>query len=302
MSKFFNDTRVAAGRNAGADPVVTDLDAAIGSLKKAAQSNGSKTHSTENDVGRLLLPLEQTDQVTADVAASRLANCASIRLPRNEEKSFLVTQYNPSMQAAVEAYRTLRTRLTKQQTKRGMRSLVITSAAQGEGKSLTAFNLALCYAKMPNFPVLLVDADVRSQGLSRLLGDSDSPGLTKVLETGGDYQSAILHTDCSALYALPAGSSSTSPSELFSGPNWKEFMGWASETFRLVIVDCPPVLNVSDFELVMAPCDSAILVVRSRKTASTHLSKVLAQVDPRKMAGVVFNATEEQINGYYPAA
>ena len=302
MSKFFNDTRIAAGSNPSVDPVVTDIDAAVGSLKKAASTNGSRTHSNETEVSRLLLPLEQTDQLTADVAASRLANCATIRLPRSEEKSFLVTQYNPSMQAAVEAYRTLRTRLTKQQAKKGMRSLVITSAGQGEGKSLTAFNLALCYAKMPNFPLLLVDADLRSQGLSRLMGDSESPGLTKVLEDGSDYPSAILRTDCAGLYVLPAGSSSTSPSELFSGPNWKEFMGWASETFRLVIVDCPPVLNVADFELVMAACDSAILVVRSRKTASTDLSKVLAQVDARKMAGVVFNAAEEAVSGYYPAA
>jgi capsular exopolysaccharide synthesis family protein len=302
MSKFFNDTRTVAGANHGADPVVTDLDAAIGLLKQDPQANGSRPQSNENEVSRLLMPLEKTDQLTADLASSRLANCRRFRLPRAEEKSFLVTQYNPAMQAAVEAYRTLRTRLTKQQTKKGMRSLVVSSVAQGDGKTLTAFNLALCYAKMQNFPLLIIDADLRSRGLTRLLGDPESEGLSKILETGCDYESAILGTDFSGLYALPSGSSSTSPAELFSGPHWKEFIGWAAETFRLIIVDCPPILNVTDSELIMTPCDSAILVVRSRKTASTSLSKVLAQIDSGKLVGVVFNGTEEPVNGYYPAA
>src|SRR5579863_5283828 len=131
MSKFFNDTRTAAGANHGADPVVTDIDAAIGLLKQETEANGSKPHANENEVSRLLMPLEKTDHLTADLASSRLANCRTFRLPRTEEKSFLVTQYNPAMQAAVEAYRTLRTRLTKQQAKKGMRSLVVSSVAQG---------------------------------------------------------------------------------------------------------------------------------------------------------------------------
>lgn len=301
MSKFFNDTRTAAGTKHQADQVVTDLDAAIGLLRQDAQTNGSKPQANENEVTRLITPLEKTEELTASMAASRLADCRSIRLPRAEEKSFLVTQYNPAMQAAVEAYRTLRTRLTKHQAKKGMRSLVVSSASQGEGKTLTSFNLAVCYAKMQNFPLLIVDADLRSRGLSRMLGDPESPGLAGILETGRDYESAILATDFPGLYALPAGSSSTSPAELFSGLNWKEFIGWAAETFRLIIVDCPPVLNVADFELVMAPCDSALLVVRSRNTAASSLSKVLAQIDSAKLAGVVFNATEEPVHGYYPA-
>jgi capsular exopolysaccharide synthesis family protein len=301
MSKFFDETRVAAGINPGTDPAVTDIDSAVVSLKRAAPANGSKPHSNESDANRLLTPLDPSGQLTADGVANRLAKCHTIRLPRTEEKSFLVTQYNRGMQAAVEAYRTLRTRLTKQQTKKGMRSIVVSSAAPGEGKTLTAFNLALCCAKVQNFPLLIIDADLRTQGLSKLLGRPESPGLFRILEDECDYASAILATDCPGLYVLPAGSGSSSPPELYSGPKWKDFMGWAAETFRFVIVDCAPVLNVADFELVMAPCDSVILVVRSRKTASIYLSKVLAQIDAKKIAGVVFNAAEEPVQGYYPA-
>ena len=75
-------------------------------------------------------------------------------------------------------------------------------------------------------------------------------------------------------------------------------MGWATETFRLVIVDSPPILNMADFELLLAACDSAILVVRSRKTPSASLSRTFAEVDPTKLIGVVFNSAEEPASGY----
>jgi capsular exopolysaccharide synthesis family protein len=297
MSKFFNDTRVAGRTGTPTDSSPVDLEAAVDSLKKSVESNGSAA-AKDAEGSRLLKPFEDGDRITAELAARRLANCQSIRLPRTEERSFLVTQYNPAMQAAVEAYRSLRTRLSKRQAKNGMRSLVVSSASQGEGKTLTAFNLALCYARMENFPLLVVDADLRGQGLSRLLGEPESPGLAKILEEGCDYSTAILSTDFAGLYVLPAGSGASSPPELFSGSQWSEFMGWATETFRMVIVDSPPVLNMADFDLLMGACDSALLVVRSRKTVSAALSKILAEVDPAKLAGVVFNASEDPVKGY----
>jgi protein-tyrosine kinase len=296
MSKFFDETRMAGHAGATrADAAPINLEAAVSALKKGGHANGS---AKDSEPRRLFKSIEENDRLTAELAATRLAGCVTIRLPRNEEKSFLVTQYNPSMQAAVDAYRTLRTRITKRQVKNGLRSLAVSSAAQGEGKTLTAFNLALCYARMENFPVLVVDADLRSQGMSRLLGDPTSGGLAQILEGGCEYKSAIVATDFGRLYALPAGSTTSSPPELFSGPNWSEFMAWATETFRLVIVDSPPILNMADFELLMAACDSAILVVRSRKTTSALLSRTFAEVDPAKLIGVVFNGADEPASGY----
>jgi protein-tyrosine kinase len=294
MSKFFNETRSVQNPNPAPETGNVDIQELVGSLKQSMESNGSSaTHAAEMDLKHLLQPLKDSHEVAAEVAAGRLENCRTIRLPRTEEKSFLVTQYNPAMQAAVEAYRTLRTRLVKQQTRTGARSLVVSSGVQGEGKTLTAFNLALCYANIQNWPVLLVDADLRTRGLSRLMGDPDSPGLARILEDNCPCQSAVLSTDIPSLYVLPAGETSASPSELFSGPRWKEFIGWAAESFRLVLIDCPPVLNLADFELIAAPAESVMIVVRARKTARESLTKVLAQIDPRKLAGVVFNAAEE---------
>jgi tyrosine-protein kinase Etk/Wzc len=299
MSKFFNETRNLQATNAAPATANLDIQELVGSLKKSMSSNAA-TVQAETDLKHLLKPLKESHAGTAQVLSGRLEKCRSIRLPRTEEKSFLVSQYNTGMQSAVEAYRTLRTRLTKQQTKSGARSLVISSAAQGEGKTLTSFNLALCYANIQNWPVLLVDADLRTGGLSALMGDPESPGLAGILEGTASYQDSILHTDCSSLYVLPCGDTRSSPPELFSASNWKEFIGWASETFRLVIIDSPPIMNLADFELISAPCESAMLVARARKTDRRSLTRVLAQVDPKKLAGIVFNAAEdEQSKGYY---
>lgn len=300
MSKFFNETRSVQKINPVPATANVDIQELVGSLKQGMESNGATaTHHGEMDLAHLLKPLKESTAVATQVAAGRLEKCRSVRLAREEEKSFLVTQYNPGMQAAVEAYRTLRTRLVKQQTKTGARSLVVSSGVQGEGKTLTVFNLALCYANIQNWPVLLVDADLRTRGLSRLMGDPETPGLAKILEEDCPYQSAVLSTDVSSLYILPAGETSASPSELFSSSRWKEFMGWAAESFRLVLIDSPPVLNLADFELIAAAAENVMIVIRARKTARESLNRVLSQIDPRKLAGVVFNAAEELANRDY---
>src|SRR5579859_7479501 len=215
MSKFFNDTRSVQKINPAPATANVDIQELVGALKQGIEAS-SASDSTDMDLKHLLQPLKDSHEISSQVAAGRLEKCLSIRIPRTEEKSFLVTQYNPAMQAAVEAYRTLRTRLVKQQTRTGARSLVVSSGAQGDGKTLTIFNLALCYANIQNWPVLLVDADLRTGGLTGLMGDPESPGLAGILEGNASYQDVVLRTDCPSLYVLPCGDTTSSPPELFS--------------------------------------------------------------------------------------
>ena len=134
MSKFFNETRTVRKTDSAPATVNVNIQDLVSSLKEHMASNAAAaSHSGEIDLQHLLQPLQESNEVASQVAAVRLENCRSIKLPRTEERSFLVSQYNPAMQAAVEAYRTLRTRLVKQQTRNGARSLVVTSSAQGEG-------------------------------------------------------------------------------------------------------------------------------------------------------------------------
>lgn len=309
MSRFFNETRKAlqqerngANRSNGSGTFSVDLQEAINELKSGIDKEfHPAAPPNPSQVIPILSALGRTDEVSAQLAAVRLEQCRRIRLPRGDEKLFSTAQYNRSMQVAVEGYRTLRTRLVKRQTENGTRSLVISSATQGEGKSLTSMNLALCYANIQNWPILLVDADLRTRGLSRLMGDPDSPGLAQILENGCSYDSAILATDIPNLYVLPAGESACPPPELFSSTRWKEFIGWCNEAVRLVIIDTPPVLDLTDFELITAVCESVLVIVRARTTNKESLTRLRNQLDFNKVVGVVVNSAEpdRRGNSYY---
>ncbi len=270
-----------------------DVQKAVTSLKARMESQSADS-SVAVDPG--FQPLAH--DIATEVAEVRLENCRRMGLPRDNEKSFLSPEYNLSMQAAVEAYRTLRTRLVKQQTKQGTRSMVITSAAQGEGKTLTTLNMALCYAKIENWPVLVIDADLRSKGLSLVLGNPPAPGLSELLECKCSTEDAIYRTDAPNLWFLPAGTASTPPPELFSSPHWKDLVGWCSESFRMVIIDSPPMLNLADFELIAGCCESVMLVVRAKSTQREPLTKVLAQIETGKLSGIVFNSAEQVHKSY----
>jgi protein-tyrosine kinase len=301
MSRFFNETRKTGTTQSNGTPAYATVNVqdAVDTLKKGIKNDVPPAQSNISVLEPFFGILNKTSEIGTQVAAVRLENCRKINLPRDNEKSFLAAQYNPGMQLAVEAYRTLRTRLVKRQTEQGTRSLVISSAAQGEGKTLTSFNLALSYANIQNWPVLLIDTDLRTRGLTRLLGDPESPGLAKVLESGVPYQSAILATSSPNLYFLPAGTGATSPPELFSQERWKEFIGWCSESFRLVIIDAPPILGLADFELISAPCESVMLVVRARTSERDSLAKIRHQIDAKKVVGVVLNYASDPDNKKY---
>jgi capsular exopolysaccharide synthesis family protein len=193
----------------------------------------------------------------------------------------------------------LRTRLLKKQAKSGMRSLAITSTAQGEGKTFTSLNLALCYANLQDRSVLLIDSDLRTQGLSALLGFADLTGLGDILDGSCSYESAILRTDYPNLYFLPAGTSPVPAAELFSKAKWKEFITWCGETFQTTLADSPPVLDLADTELIVGACEGVLLVTRAGKTRRHALAKVINQVDAKKLAGVVFNDCKEAATKNY---
>lgn len=300
MSRFFNETlKSEAGQKGVVTPASIDLQQAVDHLKKGIHVASPVEPATPAVFEPILGVLNQSNQVGSQVTTRRLEHCRKVVLPCDNEKSFLAAQYNPDMHLAAEAYRTLRTRLVKRQTESGTRSLVVSSPEGGEGKTLTALNLALCYANMQNWPVLLVDTDLRTRGLSHVLGDPETPGLAKVLESDVPYEHAILATNLPNLYILAAGTAVTSPPELFSRDCWKEFIGWCAESFRLVIIDSPPILGLADFELISAPCESILLVVRARKSEREAVTKMRQHMDASKVVGVVLNSITDPNNKKY---
>jgi capsular exopolysaccharide synthesis family protein len=186
----------------------------------------------------------------------------------------------------------------KARESRAISSIVITSTAKSEGKTLTAFNLAYCCAQLEDTPVLLVDADLRTQGLTTLTKNQEQLGLRNVLGAGVPYADAVAATDVPNLYLMGAGSGTESPAELFSGSGWSQFMAWASEAFRFVLVDSPPIGVVADLNLIETGCDGSLIVVRAHRTTERALEDALGQIDCTKVLGVVWNEDSRSPEGY----
>ena len=136
-----------------------------------------------------------------------------------------------------------------------------------------------------------MDADLRSRRLTCLFG-YPPPGLGEVLSGKTSFAEAILATDLPNLYLLGAGTPSAPPPELYAGPRWKEFIGWAGECFKLILIDSPPIVPLSDFELISGSCDGYLTVVRALSTQREALQKAAQVGDPKKSLGVVLNSIE----------
>jgi capsular exopolysaccharide synthesis family protein len=274
MSRYFNQSRQAFQRSSS-----------VGTEKQA-------------DLRRALQQVTQASEVAENSPEARLRGCRKLRLPDNSHGP-LICSGSEITTVALESYRALRTRLLRAQSSQTLRSVILSSAVGGEGKTLTTANLALCCSRLPDFRVLAIDADLRTRGLTRLLGDPSGPGLSNVLGGQTDYEDAIAVTDHQNFYVMGAGSSSTPASELYSGNRWKELIAWASQTFRLILVDSPPVLPVADFEQIVGACDGVLMVVRAQRTPRELLKKMADRVDQKKVLGVVFNGVASNESSQY---
>jgi len=273
VSKFFNETQ------------------------KAHQWAQQKLVNQDLDVRQMLASLKQGPAIDALPAGARLAQCRHVALG-NGNAARLVLRQDDFLNAALEAYRGLRTRLMHAQSKSGLRSIVITSSLPGEGKTLTTMNLGLCYAQLPEQRVLVIDGDMRTRGITSMLDHPSSPGLAEILSGDVGPDEAIVATNQKNLFILPAGSISSPPPELFTGTRWQEFLGHCGEMFKVILIDAPPIRPLADFELISAGCDGIVMVVRAHHGQRETLRKTASTLDKKKLVGVVFNAADVNVKGY----
>ena len=309
MSKFFqrtqkvNETPVPAAPqsldglnvdkllesiNRGVDDQLAGLDTSPADVKVASALDAVQTGSAYAAAGPSLGVVEFPSN-----------GYRQVRIPRDPRRLFFPEDESTPAPPALEAYRSFRTRILRLQARRQFRTVAITSAAKGDGKTLTTTNLALCCAQLPQFPVLLIDGDLRTHGAGRYLGHDDGPGLADILSGKVAREAAVVATDIPNLHFLSAGDAMKNPPELFSGAPWKEFITWCKDSFKLVLVDCPPALPLADFELISASCDGILVIARARATNKEALERVLAQVDSHKLLGVTLNSVAQYDHSYY---
>ncbi|HEU4963878.1 MAG TPA: CpsD/CapB family tyrosine-protein kinase [Bacilli bacterium] len=213
----------------------------------------------------------------------------------------LICLENPKSPVA-EAYRTLRTNLQYTSGKhQDVQVLVVTSADKREGKTTVVSNLAVVMVKAEQ-KVLLIDADLRKPSLHYVFPVQNEIGLTQVL--GGDcpFEEAVQEMiDIPGLHVLTAGEGPTAPAELLGSKAMRRLLNKVRDEYDIVLIDTPPLLPVTDAQ-VLAPCvDGAVLVVRSGKVARPLVQKVKGMLEHVgiPVLGAVLNQVSDKDSKYY---
>jgi len=202
-----------------------------------------------------------------------------------------------------EAYRMLRTQVLQRARAHGLRALGVVSAKNGEGKTVTAINLAMCLAAEPNQSVLLIDLDLRRPTVARTLGLSIERGLESWLgrEEPSFKTLSYAFEGLERFYVLPTLAPMASSSEILASPATRRFLSELKERDqnRLLILDLPPAL-LSDDVLTLAPLlDGVVLVVRERQTRREDVVRVVELLANTRIVGTVLNRSSEAARRSY---
>lgn len=199
-----------------------------------------------------------------------------------------------------EQYRTIRTNIEYASVDQEMNSIMVTSTGPGEGKSTTVANLAVVFAQQGK-KVLLVDADLRKPTVHYTFRVDSTYGLTNLLTKQKSPQQTIQQSQVENLYILPSGPIPPNPAELLGSNAMKELMQFLSQEYDIILFDVPPVLAVTDAQVLANQCNGIILVVQSGGTdveASKKAKEALLNTRG-KLLGAVLNQKKMKKGDYH---
>jgi capsular exopolysaccharide synthesis family protein len=199
-----------------------------------------------------------------------------------------------------DAYKVLRTKVLQCMRKHNWNSLAITSPRGGDGKTITAINLAISLSKEVNQTVLLVDFDLRQPKIGEYFSSEELPGISEYLD-GSKEISEILFNPCvERLVVLPGNRPFVNSSEMLSSPKMLSLVSELKNyyTSRIVIFDLPPVLSCDDVLAFSPFVDSFILVAEDEKNKKDEIKRALQLMDSDKLIGTVLNKSHVDVSVY----
>ena len=203
---------------------------------------------------------------------------------------------------AAEQYQGLRLAVERLARTREARVIAVSSPAAGDGKTVTAINLAGALARGSSARVLLIDADLRRPAVAKQIGLEDAEvGLADALGNGIPIERIIRTLDRFNLAVIPAGTARAGVSQLLRSPRVEELIREARQRYDYVVLDTPPLLPVFDSALLAKSVDGVLLVVSANQTPRKLLGEALNLLDASKVLGIVFNRDDRPLFGYYDA-
>ncbi|MEA2031090.1 MAG: CpsD/CapB family tyrosine-protein kinase [candidate division Zixibacteria bacterium] len=208
--------------------------------------------------------------------------------------------YSPEVPFATE-FRRLLQRIESNSKKFEHKAILITSAELAEGKSTICSFLALSAARQKKMKTLLIDADIRRPSIHKFFSMQREGGLTEILSGNLNAAEAVKHTDIEQLHIITAGKHNQQPSDFFDAEAIGRLISEMKFYYDMVLVDCAPVLPVSDPMLLASKLDSIILVIKAGKTQKEVVERAINILgsNSNSILGVVLNNMNNSLPYYY---
>ena len=284
----------------------------------------SKALEKAKDIGvrQNELPVEQVDEVEEHkqpektVVDIQTTSPEKTLLPVQEQSSIsnemdgwdekLLEIITGSSKQVAESIRMLRSKIFYPDSGEPPRSILVTSAIPGEGKSFVCANLGVSVAQGIEKQALLVEGDLRRPSLSKLMGLSNKRGLVDYLQSGTPIEQLIQQTSMPNLSVLSSGKPPKNPAELIDSKKMASLIEDLENQNpdRLIIFDSPPIQAASETDVLAKMVDKVILVIRWGYARREHAHQLVEMLGHDKILGVVFNAfemsrLESKLQGYY---
>ncbi len=213
----------------------------------------------------------------------------------------LITAANPKNPVS-EQFRTIRTNIHFMSVDKPLRRIAFTSSSISEGKSTVTANMAITWAQ-DGKKVLLIDADLRRSTLHRTFELPNNRGLTTILTSGLskiDLNEVIPNSGIKNLDVLTAGPIPPNPSELLNSKRMLNFLKAVEPMYDLVVIDVPPLLEVTDTQVLSDKLDGIVLVVRAGVTQKAGVARAveMLKISKARLLGYVLNDADSEDAAY----
>ena len=208
--------------------------------------------------------------------------------------------YNNPKSHISEAYRILRTNIEFSNIDKNIKTILMTSSQQNEGKSTSISNLASTFASLENKKVLIIDCDLRNPSVHKMFNVSNISGLTDVLTGQKDIEKCIEKTKVKNLDILKAGKIPPNPSEILQSKKMRNFMEVIKEYYDYIFIDSPPVGIVADASILAQYADGTILLVAANEAdiEATKIAKERLEGVNANILGAILNKFEADSKSY----
>ncbi len=220
---------------------------------------------------------------------------------RNAKPDTRIVTYHYPTSTLTEQYRMLCHNLKTQLDQMGAKVILVSSSIHGEGKTVTATNLALALTEMGNAKVALIDADLRRGRIGEYLGlRRDLPGLSGFLSNGLSVKQAMVRNSIDNLTIIPCGQVTNNPTSLLGSEKFRTLIAELRNHFDYVLVDSPPIMAVADAGILGRDTDGLLMVIQSGKTPKSVIAhaNILFKQAGIKMLGYVLTNVEFQSADY----